>query len=65
MNNCKVYRSEKCQNYFKDPIKYVPSCSEAIGYRSISQLNNMDETVSEFNKACGEAENRYGMLYYL
>jgi len=36
MNNCKVYRSEKCQNYFKDPIKYVPSCSEAIGYRSIS-----------------------------
>jgi len=51
--NCKVYQSEKCQKYFKDPLKYVPSCSEAIGYRSVSALNDMDRTITDFNKACG------------
>jgi len=51
--NCKVYKSEKCQKYFEDPIKYVPTCSETIGFRSVSRLNHMDLTISDLNKACG------------
>ena len=52
-NNCKIYKSGKCQKFFKDPIKNVPTCSEANEYRSVSAINNMEETISNFNKACG------------
>eukprot|EP00833_Pecoramyces_ruminatium_P017320 jgi/Orpsp1_1/1191352/evm.model.d7180000085123.1 len=55
-NSCKIYKSEKCQKYFEDPIKYVPTCSEAIGYRSISMLNNMDLTRSDYDKICANTE---------
>jgi len=51
--NCKVYKSDKCQKYFEDPIKHVPTCSEAIGYKSVSRLNHMDLTISDYNEACG------------
>jgi len=54
----KVYKSEKCQKFFKDPIKYVSFCSEAIGYNTISQLNNMDETISDYDKACEKANKK-------
>lgn len=50
--NCEIYKSEKCQNYFKDPLKYVPTCSQAIGYRSVSQLNDMDTLIADLNAAC-------------
>jgi len=49
---CAIYKSKKCTDYFKNPIKYVPSCSEAIKYRSISKLNDIDTWTSDFNKEC-------------
>jgi len=54
--NCEIYKSDKCQKYFEDPIKYVPTCSDAIGFRSISMLNHMDLTISHFNEICSENE---------
>ena len=51
-DNCNVYKSEKCQNYWDDPIKFVPTCSEAIGYRSISRLNEMDRKRADYDEIC-------------
>jgi len=42
--NFEVFKSEKCQKYFEDPIKYVPTCAGATTYHSISKLNNMELT---------------------
>jgi len=48
----KPCKADKCQKFWDDPVKLVPTCSEAIGYRSVSMLNNMDETCAEYDEAC-------------
>lgn len=53
-NNCAIYKSEKCQNYWNEPMKYVPTCGEAIGYRSVSMLNRMDESRAEYDDVCAQ-----------
>jgi len=42
-----------CQRFWNDPSSYMPqSCSEAIGYQSISRLNDMDKKRAHFNEIC-------------
>jgi len=53
-DNCNAYKSEKCQNYWDDPIKFVPTCSKAIGYRSISRLNEMDIKRAHYDEICAQ-----------
>jgi len=53
-NNCESYKSEKCQKYFEDPIKYVPTCAEATTYHSISKLNYMELTRHHYNEICAK-----------
>ena len=51
--NCDIFKSEKCQNYWDDPLKYVPTCKKAIS-RSVSKLNRMDETRAEYDEVCAQ-----------
>ncbi|ORX79575.1 subtilisin-like protein [Anaeromyces robustus] len=51
MNKCELYRKAKCEEFFKSPFTYAPSCIKAIKNHKYSLLNSLPLIQMNYIKA--------------
>jgi len=49
---CSLINSEKCQNYFKDPLSYHPICKNSPVFSELFQPNNIKTLLQSFEIIC-------------
>jgi len=54
---CSNVKSEKCQNYFKDPLKYYPTCKENPVFEKMYQPIMIKSIIQSYDIACQTDEN--------
>jgi len=56
-NACSALNSEKCQNYFKDPLNYYPICKSNPVFNELYQPNILKSLIQLYDIYCQTNEN--------
>jgi len=56
-DSCTEFKSEKCQNFFKDPLKYYPICKNSPNFAELYQPMIIKTILQTYDVLCQTDEN--------
>ncbi|ORX41422.1 hypothetical protein BCR36DRAFT_588056 [Piromyces finnis] len=56
-DTCSDFKSEKCQNFYKDPLKYYPICKDSPIFAEIYQPTMIKTILQTYDTLCQTDEN--------